>query len=189
MSQPARLAAAPVSRADYDQREVAADLRAVRADLRQSRPRPVAAINPLRPPTRLSIPAIGVGAPVESVPFLGLPSSASTVAWFQTSSAPGEPGDAVFDGHLDWPCLGCPAIFWNLNKLNAGDEILVGGGNASLRFVVDTMQLVPYDGTPPEWLYTSSGPPHITLITCAGAWISSQHTYTDRLLVRAKLAA
>jgi len=49
---------------------------------------------------------------------MAVPSVPSHVAWYSPGPAPGEPGDAVIDGHLDWTTG--PAVFWNLGKLHAG---------------------------------------------------------------------
>lgn len=136
----------------------------------------------VRPPTNLSIPSIGVEAQVEQVNFLGVPRDPGHVAWFRTGAAPGEPGTATFDGHLDWS--NGPAVFWNLSKVQPGDEIRVGGANGERQeWRVDLKQSVPYTSSPPEWLYASSGPPRISLITCGGTWLGA--VYADRLLIRA----
>ena len=46
---------------------------------------------------------------------MGTPSQASRVAWYQLGSSPGDVGDAVLAGHLDW--TNGPAVFWYLGKL------------------------------------------------------------------------
>ena len=139
--------------------------------------------NPIRPPSRMRIPGIGVDAAVEQVGFLAVPQDPKDVAWFQTGSAPGEPGTATFDGHLDW--IGFkPAVFWDLAKVHAGDEIdIVGPDGQKQAWTVDLTASVPYTSIPPDWLYARDGPPRISLITCDGAW--SGQIYTNRLLVRA----
>ena len=57
------------------------------------------------------IPSIGVDAKSEVLPFLAVPQDVNNVGWFSNLPAPGENGDAVFDGHLDW--YTGPAVFWN----------------------------------------------------------------------------
>jgi LPXTG-site transpeptidase (sortase) family protein len=144
---------------------------------------PVAA----RPPQRMQIPAIGVDAKSESLNFLDIPKDSNDVGWFDNLSAPGEGGDAVFDGHLDW--YTGPAVFWNLAKLKVGDEILVYGSASDqpVRFKVDSIQSVYYLSQPPAWLYSTDGPPQLTLITCDGGWDPAAHVYQDRLLVHSSL--
>lgn len=130
----------------------------------------------------MAIPAIGVDAAVEQVDFLDVPKDPRDVAWFRTGSAPGEPGTAAFDGHLDWTTG--PAVFWHLGKLKPGDGIQVTGAAGQKQdWTVDLVQSVPYTSMPPDWLYANQGQSRISLITCSGAWLG--RVYANRLLVRA----
>ena len=144
------------------------------------------------PPTRLLVPSINVNAAVEQVGVdaqgrMGVPSQASNVAWYKLGSAPGDVGDAVIAGHLDW--TSGPAVFWYLGRLRRGDAItVVRADGSSARFVTDSSTTVPYD-SPTDRLFTRDGPPSLTLITCAGAWDRQRGTYLQRLVVHATLAA
>src|SRR5258708_23613010 len=85
----------------------------------------------MKNPVRLAIPAIGINAFVESV---GTQSNADLatptqnpwegVGWYNLGPHPGERGSAVMDGHLGRPG-GYPAVFWRLDDLHIGDEIVV----------------------------------------------------------------
>jgi len=89
----------------------------------------------------------------------------------------------VIDGHLDWTTG--PAVFWNLGKLHAGDEIqVVAQDGAVLRFDVTRAVRVPYT-SPPAGLFSTSGSAHLSLITCAGSWDVGRKTYQQRLVVDA----
>lgn len=139
-----------------------------------------------RPPARLRIPAIGVDAAVEHVPFLAVPQDPGNVAWFRTGPAPGEGGDAVFDGHLDWTTG--PAVFWHLRDLRVGDAVMVrGAATPELTFVVSEVDVVDAASTPPAWLYAHDGPPELSLITCEGYYSRAGGGYNQRLLVRSRL--
>ena len=137
-------------------------------------------------PARLVIPRIGVDAPVEAVGRdqrnnMAVPSVPTHVAWYSSGPAPGEAGDAVIDGHLDWTTG--PAVFWNLGKLHAGDEIqVVAQDGAVVRFSVTQAKQVPYT-QPPPGLFVPTGPAHLSLITCAGAWDAGKRMYQQRLVV------
>src|SRR5205807_8123210 len=66
-------------------------------------------------PSQLVIPKISVIAPVEKVGVdrshnMAVPSRPTHVAWYSPGPAPGEAGDAVIDGHLDWTTG--KAVFW-----------------------------------------------------------------------------
>jgi sortase (surface protein transpeptidase) len=143
------------------------------------------------PPARLQIPTISVDAQVEAVGVDGLgrmaiPSVPAHVAWYRLGSAPGDPGDAVVDGHLDW--TDGPAVFWNLGRLRVGDQVtMVRTDGSKVVFVVDGKTSYPYDTNPPG-LFTTQGPPSLSLVTCAGTWDYQRHTYLQRLIVHATLA-
>ena len=143
-------------------------------------------------PSRLLVPTINVNAPVEPVGMdsqgrMGVPSQASSVAWFKLGSAPGDVGNAVIAGHLDW--TNGPAVFWYLGRLHRGDVItVVRSDGSSVKFVADSSTTVPYDSST-DSLFTIDGPPSLTLITCAGAWDRQRGTYLQRLVVHAALVA
>jgi LPXTG-site transpeptidase (sortase) family protein len=142
------------------------------------------------PPVRLSIASLGVDAPVEAVGLDGegrmaTPSQPSHVAWYRPGPAPGQPGDAVIDGHLDW--TNGPAVFFHLDRLRVGDEVVVlqsSGGR--LRFAVDSISTIPFE-SPLDAYFTTSGPPSLTLITCTGSWDRQRQTYLQRLVVHTSL--
>jgi sortase (surface protein transpeptidase) len=144
------------------------------------------------PPTRLLVPSINVNAAVEPVGTdsqgrMGVPSQASNVAWFKLGSAPGDVGDAVMAGHLDW--TSGPAVFWYLGRVRRGDVItVVRADGSTAKFAADSSSTVPYDAST-DSLFTIDGPPSLTLITCAGAWDRQQGTYLQRLVVHATLVA
>lgn len=143
------------------------------------------------PPVRLQVPSIRVDAPVEPVGLdaqgrMATPSLASNVAWYKPGAVPGNVGDAVMAGHLDW--TSGPAVFWYLGKVKKGDEITVVRSDGSkARFIADRTSMVPYD-SPTDALFTVDGPPSLTLITCAGSWDRQRGTYLQRLVVHATLA-
>jgi LPXTG-site transpeptidase (sortase) family protein len=116
---------------------------------------------------------------------LGAPSRPELVGWYERGPSPGEPGDAVIDGHLDWTCG--PAVFWQLRHLRVGDEATVTGADGSrLRFVVDSVTAIPYNANI-DPLFVTSGPPTLTLLTCNGTWDRQRATYLQRLVVHLSL--
>ncbi len=140
-------------------------------------------------PAQLIIPSIGVKATVEQVGVdshgdMGVPQSWRDVAWYSPGPAPGQQGDAVIDGHLDW-YGGIEAVFWNLGKLTPGDQIqVVTQTGQTLDFQVTSMENVPYNSHPPG-LFATTGSPELSLITCAGSWDTKAGTYLQRLVVNA----
>lgn len=155
---------------------------------RAATPNPARGVGRFSPGT-LVIPKITVNAPIEQVTVdshndMAPPAKPTDVGWYAPGVAPGEAGDAVIDGHLDW--YGMPqAVFYNLNRLGAGDEVdVISQGGVRLRFQVTDSTSVSRTAHP-AGLFARSGPARLTLITCAGDWNPSVGQYNQRLLVDA----
>ena len=140
-------------------------------------------------PGTLVIPKISVQATVEQVTVdsnndMAAPQKPTDVGWYSPGVAPGQSGDAVIDGHLNW--YGVPkAVFYYLDQLHSGDEVdVVSQSGVKLRFQVTGTSLV--SGTShPAGLFATTGTPRLTLITCAGDWNPNSSQYSQRLLVDA----
>jgi sortase (surface protein transpeptidase) len=154
---------------------------------------PVAADTAPRPPGRLVIPSIGVNASVvpvgvDSTGAMGVPSQSYDTAWYKFGPSPGDAGDAVIDGHLDW--YDTPrAVFYSLKDLRAGDDIQVQRADgATHHFRVTSVQSVAYNATVPG-LFAKSGPPRLSLITCGGKWDMRLGMYLQRVVVDSVLVS
>ena len=143
-------------------------------------------------PVQLVIPKIGVRASVESVGVdrtgaMAAPSGPYTVGWWAAGTLPGDPGNAVIDGHLDSARVGA-AVFWRLGDLRAGDQIqLRMPGNRTLTFIVDHTAIYPFDNAPLADIFGSTDTPSLNLVTCTGFFDRSSKNYDRRLVVYSKL--
>ena len=143
------------------------------------------------PTWRLVIASIGVDAQIEPVGLdaqhaMASPSSLDTVGWFNQGPLPGQPGDAVIDGHYGLPST--PAVFRDLHRLRPGDTLMViWPDGRQVQFRIATAIIVAANSPPPPDVFTRSGPARLTLITCTGQWEQSQRTYSERLIVTAEL--
>ncbi len=154
-------------------------------------PPPVPPPPPTPKPVHIRYPVSAYSANVEekgadSSGNLSVPDSIWDVAWFDVMPRPGEPGDAVMTGHVNWYNSG--AAFEGLPYIWVGARIYVDRDDGStLTFVVDSINYYPYN-SPPGSLWTYSGPPQLTLITCDpnSSWTSSG--YSQRLVVHSHLA-
>lgn len=144
-----------------------------------------------RSPKRLIIPAIGVDAKVESRGLdshrnMDTPADFHDVAWYNRGPKPGEPGNALINGHVNW--WTGDAVFTHLSRLRAGDEIrVVRGDGISLVFKVTGTQTVDANARVAS-LFAASDRPTLTLITCTGIWNPLTQSDTQRLLVSATIA-
>lgn len=143
-------------------------------------------------PTRLVVPAAQIDAPVETVGVnaqgdIGVPSQASDAAWYTGSVAPGQPGNAILDGHLDW--WTGPAVFWNLGHLHAGDQIkFVRADGSQVTFTDTGEQVLGAGARVPASMLAMTGPATVSLITCAGSWDAGRSEYLQRLIVYGTLS-
>lgn len=142
-------------------------------------------------PSGLSIPSIDITAELEPQGVLengqmGVPSTEDGVAWFEPGAKPGEKGNAVMAGHVD--SRTGPAVFYDLDKLEEGDEIEVTDEEGEvLTFVVT--HSVSYDRTeaPIEEIFGPSNTRSLNLITCTGTFDQAEGTHDERLVVYTEL--
>ncbi|MBI2612408.1 class F sortase [Candidatus Kaiserbacteria bacterium] len=145
-------------------------------------------------PVRLKIPAIAVDATVQYVGVnakgnMAAPSNFTDVGWYKYGTVPGFVGSAVVTGHVD-NALALPGVFKNLHALKVGDEIYMESKDGSeLRFRVAEIQTYPYTHVPLKTLFSRRDLPRLNLITCKGAWLQSERSYDERLVVYAELVS
>lgn len=139
-------------------------------------------------PATLIIPKLNITSAVERVGLtatnnMDVPKDASHVAWYMHGPKPSEAGSAVIAGHYD-TATGRPAIFYDLSKLEKGDELEVISENAVRSiFVVTRKDRIAYDTLPKEELFTTTSEKQLNLITCGGIWDSKRKTYSERIVV------
>ena len=153
-------------------------------------------VNPVAPavkvvdptPSRLVIPAIGVDAKIEA---RGLDSDRNIatandyhdVAWYDLGPRPGEPGNAIVNGHVSW--WTGDAVFTHLSQLRVGDLVRVTRADGELvTFKVTSSRTVDANSRIAV-LFAPSPQATLTLITCSGIWNPLTQSDTKRLLVSA----
>jgi len=145
-------------------------------------------------PVHLKIPAIHVDAVVERVGqaadgSMDVPKSFESTAWYQLGARPGEPGNAVIDGHVDSKTG--KAVFFDLRRLVRGDQIVVvGDDGVERRFVVtDTGKYATTD-VPLARVFGPATGVHLNLITCDATTTFNYATesYDGNLVVYADAA-
>ena len=136
----------------------------------------------------LSIPSIGVRAPIVRV---GLRADGAMqtpdpgqVGWYKLGPQPGDPGPAVLVGHLH--TRSGPDVFYRLGQLRPGDEILVGRPDGTTsRFRVGRLEQHPKTALPTNRIWTKANRPLLRLITCAGSIDHATGHYRDNLILYA----
>lgn len=143
-------------------------------------------------PVRLRVPSLNIEAQSESVGMddqgrMDVPKNIVNVAWYQLGVTPGEKGNAVFAGHYDKPD-GSPAVFYNLKKLESGDEIIVEAEDGTqLTFMVTEIRVVKLSEFPLQEVFGETNKTRVNLITCGGIWDRAKKEYSERSIVFSEL--
>lgn len=144
------------------------------------------------PPARLVIPKINVDAPVQAVGItkkgnMATPNNFMDVGWYKYGPLPGNMGSAVIAGHVD-NGVALPAVFYNLKKLESGDEIFITTeSNELLRFTVVGSKVYDFNAKADE-VFLENDRKLLKLITCTGVWLKDYRTRNQRLVVSAVLS-
>ena len=139
-------------------------------------------------PVRLIIPSLGVDAAIEQVGIgadgnMETPSNPWNTAWYAPGTRPGQPGNAAIAGHVDYRGIGA-VVFWELNLLAPGDEVLVvTDGGLTLRFLVRGQASYTPATAPLNDIFGPAATPNLNLITCAGTFNPATRSYDQRLIV------
>jgi sortase (surface protein transpeptidase) len=110
------------------------------------------------------------------VPDFGL------AGWYTEGPRPGHPGPSVIAAHVD--SRTGPDVFHDLDQLDPGDEVeVVYDSGDRARFAVLDSEQVPKDALPGDRIWPETQAPVLSLITCGGDWVASQHTYDSNVVV------
>ncbi len=142
---------------------------------------------------QLNIPSIGINVALgqtglDAQGHLMVPANANKAAWYSAGPKIGESGTALITGHLD--SAAGPGVFFNLRKLNSGDEIRINRKDGSVA-VFTVSQLASYgqdDSFPWSQVYSTSGSSALRIITCDGIYNPATGRYSKNLVVYASLA-
>ena len=142
-------------------------------------------------PMQLHIPAIGVstgfvGLGLESDGAMEVPQAAQMAGWYRESPTPGERGPAVMTAHVDW--LQEKGVFHELGRMRPGEEVTVdrSDGVAAV-FRVTRIEQYPKSRFPAQEVYGDTDGAEIRLITCGGRFDHAARSYSDNLVVYARM--
>ena len=142
-------------------------------------------------PVALHIGEIEVHAPVIKAGVeaetgeMEVPDSVDDVAWYRFGPSPGQPGSAVLAAHVDLWGQG-PGVFYNLRTLELGDDIrVVYDDGTSAWFRVAAKTTYTKEELPLDFIFSRSGQPVLTLVTCGGGFSRSERSYDSNVVVYA----
>jgi hypothetical protein len=151
----------------------------------------------------LTIPVLGVQAPLVPTGAVGAPDTASltipddvhTVAWWdgtvhdgdriveEKAPKPGQPGVALIAGHVDSAAAG-PGALYNLRDLKTGDIVeITDSTRTRSSWVVSAPPLTSLKTELPPSLWVTTGVPKLALVSCGGPFDSATGHYLDNVIV------
>ncbi len=154
-------------------------------------PKPPEGAEIAQQPVGLRIDALDVDAPIDpygvvaATGQMDVPDNVTDVAWYKFGPSPGEGGSAVLAAHVDLAGQG-PGVFFGLRDLEPDDLVHVAyddGSEQAFRVVARTVY--DKDELPTDVLFSRSGPPVLTLITCGGDFSSADRRYDSNVVVYA----
>lgn len=149
---------------------------------------------PGAPGDRFLIPKISVDAPMTKRVVGGdgvmeNPDGPTDVAWYDFSTfdglggRPGVGGNTVISGHVDYHDYG-PAVFWDLRKVEPGDEITIRLSDGSeYKYTVQWNRVVEPTSTVWSEIVAATPQESVTMITCAGEFDAGTRSYDQRRVV------
>ena len=146
---------------------------------------------PARQPVRLRVASLGIDAPIDPTGVqpdgtVVVPGDAYRVGWYRFSPAPGATqGSTVLVGHVDSRTQGRGALY-PLRGAVVGARITVGlDGGTEVRYRVVSRESIVKGEMPWAQLFSLSGSPRLTVITCGGPYIKALGGYQDNVVVTA----
>lgn len=145
------------------------------------------------PPLRVRVPTIGVDSPLVGLGIDGTgalvpPADFGRAGWFTGGPVPGAVGPSVIAGHVD--SRTGPAVFFRLDELETGDEVLVDRSDGTTaRFTVTGADRFPKDRFPTQAVYGPTPHAELRLITCGGSFDRERRSYRDNVVVTARLVS
>ncbi len=137
----------------------------------------------------ISIPAINVNAPVVGIPLYQMDNGAVTwdtrrlntrVGHFEGTAWFGQGGRIILGAHVEGQQRRAN-VFFRLNRLQTGDEIVIHAGDQEYRYQVTMQSVVAFDDLS---ILNPTAQEELVLMTCDSTSYSNG-TYTRRIIIKA----
>jgi hypothetical protein len=152
----------------------------------------LSAVAPVPRPVWLTIPSIGVKAPIVNLGLnkngtLQVPRTATVAGWYTNSPRPGATGSSVIAGHID--SRSGPGVFFWLRNMHPGQRIYVRRADGTLAvFTVTAVRKYAKSQFPTAMVYGPVPDAELRLITCGGTFDYARHTYLSNVVVYARMS-
>jgi len=144
-------------------------------------------------PLTLSIPAIGLSAPLSELGLnqnhtVQVPVNFQEPGWYEFGPSPGQLGSSVILGHVD--SYQGPAVFFRLRSLRPGDRVEVTlADGVTTHFVVREVAMYLKTKFPTLSVYGSHGYSGLQLVTCGGVFDTQTRSYLSNVVVYTSLVS
>ena len=141
-------------------------------------------------PVRLSIPAIGVNAPVVPVGVeaggeLGIPPDPSDIGWWADGAYPGKSSGAVIlAGHIDSAVSG-PGALLRLQDIRPGDSVTLAAAGRAYRYRVVALRAYDKSSLPVEAVFGQRVTARLVIVSCGGPFDAATGHYLDNIVAYA----
>jgi LPXTG-site transpeptidase (sortase) family protein len=140
-------------------------------------------------PVQIAFDSIGLNAEIEVLEIVDGafedPTTSDKVAWYKDTATPGESGNVMMAGHLNY--WGDPeGVFFALAGVQEGEviEVTLQDGT-TYRYQVVSVEQVEANAETLETVAAQTGEQTLTLITCGGQWDPGIQSYLHRTVVKA----
>ncbi|MFD6417571.1 class F sortase [Streptomyces sp. NPDC060194] len=147
---------------------------------------------PVAAPRQLSLPRLGLRAPVDAVGVAEdgqteVPEDPDRVGWYRFSPAPGsDEGSSVIVGHVDSKNKGL-GVLNALNEVREGDVVRVGRADGStVSYEITARRTVGKKDLAASGAFRRDGRAVLTMITCALPYVRDAGGYQNNLVVTAQ---
>ena len=144
------------------------------------------------PTARLRAAIVGIGLAPDGA--LGAPDNPDVVGWWEDGVKPGQLGNVLLDGHVDYTDVAEQVglgVAWALREVQIGDPILIRDHEREQTYLYRVTETVLVGATSADGLryLKSTVEPMLTLVTCEGSFDRAAFAYAERRVVRAVLEA
>jgi hypothetical protein len=143
-----------------------------------------------RTPVRLSIPALGVSAPITATGVqaggqLAIPADPADVGWWAGGASPGDAtGAVILAGHIDSAASGPGALF-RLADLRPGETVTVDADGGDYRYRVVALRGYAKTALPAAAIFSQQVTARLVIISCGGPFDSATGHYLDNIVAYA----
>lgn len=151
---------------------------------------------PVIPDWAIAIPSLNIRSEVVAVGLeddgaMQAPSGPDEVGWYQFGPTPGQQGNVLLAGHVDWTDRQTGrargAVFWSLSRAPVGSEVVVSDGASDYMYYVAEKYRFAWDDPAGVSVLQPTEDYRLTLITCGGNFDRSTRSYNMRDVVIAYL--